>query len=662
MLIFDQIKRGDPQLRIISIVIAAGLGLLLAGLWYVQVVSANRYRADVVDQSFRIVRLPAIRGKILDRNGFPLAENRPSYNLDLYLEELRRNFRYDYTNRVLAAYRAAHRNTRPPPKLDEALQSEARYRVVSNLLSQISSLIQEPETLDEKEFTNHYNNSRSLPFPLVRDLSPEQVARFVEQPHRPSSLALEVQAIRSYPHKSIAAHLLGYVQRQLEPSEDEDVSFQFRLPDVSGETGLELAFDQQLRGRAGIKSVLVNNLQYRQAEQVWTPPEPGQNVVLTLDLPIQSATEQALRSVPGSLGGAAVVLDCRNGDVIAMASFPTYDPNVFTSHLSDEDWSKLNDKETKPLFNRATYGAYPPGSIFKIVVALAGLESGTLKPDEVFTANPPYKIDGHGHPWKCTAPAGQYDFTRAFYLSCNCYFIDRGLQIGYEHIAEMGRRFGLGTRTGLSTRLEGAGYFPDPSDKIKADGSRWMPGDTANLCIGQGDLTVTPLQMAVMTAAIANGGKLLEPRLVDRIEPPDSGSSDQVLHYAPGQIRRQLNLNPKNVQMIQNAMVLDVEHTDEKTGRVDGTGKRAAVEGMRICGKTGTAQVMEGSRVKSYVTWFVSYAPFETPRYAVVVVVETEHGSGGGTCAPVAHDIYEAILKREHGTIIKPSTSIARNG
>jgi penicillin-binding protein 2 len=368
-------------------------------------------------------------------------------------------------------------------------------------------------------------------------------------------------------------------------------------------------------------------------------------VALTIDLPLQEATARALRNALPETRGAAVVMDCWTGDILAMSSVPTFDPGLFTGRISEEQWAQLSDEKLTPQLNRATYGTYLPGSIFKIVVALACLEAGTIQTSEVFESKGYYQVNGRGHIWGDTAGPGHFDFWRAFYLSSNPYFQDHGVRLGFEKVVEMGRRLGLGRRTGLATRQEAAGYFPYPLDKIKRDGSRWMPGDTANLSIGQGEISVTPLQMAVMTAAIANGGKLLEPRLIDRIEPQDPDAAQETVRFPQGQIRADLRLAPRNLDIVRRGMLMDVEHKDEVTGRY-GTGHPAAVEGLRVCGKTGTAQVMDGRHLKEYVTWFVSFAPYDNPRYTVVVVIEGG-ASGTWTCAPVAHDIYQAIVHRE---------------
>lgn len=653
MLVFDQLKRSDRHLQVISVGILAGLAILLSGLWYVQVVSARRFRADQQEQSFRSVRVPAIRGKILDRYRQPLVENRPSYNVNLYLEELRRQFYHEYTNSVKPQFVRANPNVPLTRKVIGDLEREARYRVVSNYLFQVSSTIREPRSLVENAFYAHYSRQRSLPFTLLKDLSSEQMALFVENVPDLVSLALDVQLTRFYPYTNLAAHLLGHLQRDDTPAEDEDINYQFRLPDYVGVKGIEAAFDSELRGKAAAKMVLVNRMGYRQSEEVWSSAEPGLNVVLTIDLKIQQATEKALTNVLGRTGkpvrGAAVVLDCTTGDILALESAPSFDPNHFIPGFTHQEWedAKMTDRELKPLVNRATRENYAPGSVFKIIVGLACLESSTFDPKETIYSPALFRLRPGGHPWRDLAPPGNYDFRKAFFLSSNYYFQTNGLyKAGAKRIIEMGRRFGLGERTGLPKGQDVDGYFPSPDQIVKRDGSRWMDGDTANLCIGQGEIAVTPLQMALMTAAIANGGKLMQPRLIMALEAQDLNSGAEPIRFPAGQVKRDLRIDPNKLEWIRLAMLDDVEHTNA-VGRLDGTGKNAFMKDFRVCGKTGTAQVFdENNRYKEHDVWFVSYAPFESPRYAMAIVVEGG-GSGGGTCAPVAREIYQAILKRE---------------
>src|SRR5438552_406904 len=460
MLIVDQLKKGDRPLQIIAATILVGVMILLLGLWYVQVIAAQRFRTDLQVQSFRTVRVPALRGKILDRNRIPLADNRPSYNINLYLEELRAQFREEYTNHVKKEFLAANRGqTILDHKKIEELENQARYRVVSNLLSQISNSLQEPQVLIEKAFDRHYLEQRSLPFPLIRDLKPQQIAAFVEQANQFPGLELEVQGVRVYPYKTLAAHLLGHLQRDDNPGDDEDIAFRFRLPDYVGARGIEAAFDKELRGRAGLKSVLVNSMAYRQREDTIVEPEAGKNVVLTIDLAIQQAAERGLAAInPNGTNtrGAAVVMNVSTGDILAMASSPTFDPTYFVVPPPREEWNKIleqwNDEKLRPMFNRAAYGTFPAGSTFKIIVALAGLESGILNPSDVYESKGYYQLGGRGRPIRDTAGEGKFDFERAFYKSSNPYFIHHGLQIGAERLIEMGHRFRFGEPTGLAGR------------------------------------------------------------------------------------------------------------------------------------------------------------------------------------------------------------------
>ncbi|MBI3192456.1 MAG: hypothetical protein HYZ36_07310, partial [Pedosphaera parvula] len=575
MLIFDQLKKSDPALRALSVAVLAGMGVLLSGLWFVQVVMAKRYQANLETQSFRTVRIPAIRGRILDRNGIALAENRPSYNVDLYLEEMRDLFQAEY------------RRLRPKGRLTKAeidsLGRRSRYQVISNYVRYVSTTVKEKVSVNEPDFHRHYQERLALPLPVLESLTPQQVAAFWEKPIPLPGLDLEIQAARFYPFGSSAAHVLGYLQRNDRSAGDVDATFNYRLPDFKGVVGIEGAFDDGLRGNAGVKSVLVNNLGYRQSESIWAESEPGENVILTIDLPIQQAAERALQSVAGAkTRGAVVVLDPRNGEILALVSSPSFDPNHFPG-VSHEEFARLNDPKLRPLFNRATQGFYPAGSIFKIITALAGLEAGAIKPNAVFNNLGFYRLSGRAHPIHDTAPPGDYDFHRAFIKSSNSYFIHHGLKAGVNRILDMGHRFHLGERTGIPTLQENGGFFPNAED-IKG---AWFEGDTANLCIGQGKVAVNPLQMALMTAAIANGGKVFWPRLVDRIEPQDPDSGPASEPFPAARLRNELGVKPEHLELVRSAMVGDVKDAE-------GTGDRAAVRGMVIGGKTGTAEIKHG--------------------------------------------------------------------
>ncbi|HKQ39399.1 MAG TPA: penicillin-binding transpeptidase domain-containing protein, partial [Verrucomicrobiae bacterium] len=528
MLFFDQLKKSDPTLRTLAWGAFAGMAILLAGLWYVQVVSYHQHAENQKAQSYRTVRIPAIRGKILDANGQPLAENRPAYNINLYLDELRSQFKQEWK-------RSAPKTRTKKGEL-AWLQAQARYRVVSNIIQHLSTVVQQPVALDFDRFMNHYTNQLALPLPIMTNLTPTQVARFQEQPSTLPGLDLEIQPTRTYPRGQSGAHMLGFLRRDDSSMKDEDAFFNFRLPDYKGQVGLEGAFDQVLRGRAGVKSVLVNNLGYRQSETIWAPADPGKNLVLTINLDLQHAAEKALAGTQPDVRGAAVIMDPNNGDILALVSIPSYDPNLFLPRVNRAHWDMLMDEDLKPTRSRATQENYQPGSIFKIVTGLACLESGLDPNAKIY--NPPGP-SGKGRiyvgrrPIDDTAPAGEYDFRRAFIMSSNTYFITNGLKAGVEKIVSIGHRLHFGERTGIPTWQDNGGIFPTPR-RIKTG---WVEGETANLCIGQGEIAVTPLQMAVMASAIANGGTVFWPRLVARIEPQDLLSGEQPTIIPQGRVR-----------------------------------------------------------------------------------------------------------------------------
>jgi penicillin-binding protein 2 len=677
MLIFDQLNRADKHLRVLSWIIAAGLVVLLAGLWWVQVVRSRHYVEDQRSQSYRTVRVPAPRGKILDRNGTVLAENRPSYNVSLYLEDRAWRQRVQQTYRTNeAAARQSVMVPRKPSTMEKffswfgykpaltqsrrltaaertQLGRAARYTVTSNIVWELGTIIGEPLIVDETRFHRHYESSLALPMPIRTGLTVPQVARLQARGLNLPGIEMDIQPLRIYPQSNLAAHVVGYLRRNVESAEDELSFYDYRLPDFRGVSGIESGLDEELRGKAGGKSVLVNNLGYRQSETVLSPIEPGKHVTLTIDADIQRAAEQALRvaayveKVP--VRGAAVALDCRTGEILAMASAPGFDPNKWVPTITPETFALYNDTNSTPMLNRAIYGGFPPGSTFKIMVSIAALEAG-LNPSEVFHSEGLTRVPGRHRAIGDTAGPGNFDFRRAFIKSSNPYFIHQGWKIGREPIISVAQRLHFGERTGIPLGQDSPGVVPT-MDWIRRNRGGWSQLDTANISIGQDPLMVTPLQMAVAVAAVANGGKVLWPQLVRGI----AGQNDLITGPVVVQprVRDELQVSSRTLDIIRRAMVADVEDPE-------GSGKEAHVQAFRVCGKTGTAEVWKGEKKDHYVVWFASYAPYEDPRYAVVVMVEYG-ASGGRTTAPVAGKIYRALQYREQRGPAARKDSLARN-
>jgi penicillin-binding protein 2 len=660
MLVFDELKKNDPQLRLVAILLVTGFLILLAGLWWVQVVSSHKYQSHQETQAYRTIRVPAVRGKILDREGRVLAENRPRYNLCLYFDDLDDQFKKEYERirpvKVAApsgpvwkfwlhSSAATVQHQRLTREQIETLTWQARYNVVSQIFTRVGQQLGQPLVLDPKKFVRSYEQERAMPFVILPNLDETAIARFEENLQADRGVNLQLQAVRYYPLGSTAAHLLGEMQLDNSSMNGEESFFNYRLPDYHGVTGVESLLDNELHGHAGIESVLVNSQGYRQSEGVVSQPEPGNNLVLTLDLDLQRAAESSLVAHQGPLAHAAVVvMDVHSGDILALVSSPTFDPNDFAQGISPEKYQQIEQLTAEK--NRATFENYAPGSIFKTVVALAALENG-LNPKEIYDvqANPERPDKGciyiGRRKIEDTAPPGPYDFQKAFIHSSNAYFITNGLRAGVENIVRMGERFHLGERTGLLPHQETGGDFPSLDHVTSSD---WRAGNTANLCIGQGEIDVTPIQMTVLISAIANGGTVLWPRLVDRLVPQDAGAGTPLRQYPTGLVRDQLNVHQRSLQIVRRAMWADVQDSD-------GSGVAAAVPGLTICGKTGTAQVQdEHNHTIGHNYWFASFAPFEKPKYAVVVMVQSteEAGSGGKICGPIAHDIYEEILKKEN--------------
>jgi penicillin-binding protein 2 len=666
MLLLDQLNKGDNSLRTVAWSVLAGMLILAAQLARLQVVSAEKYRATLQTQTFKTVRMPALRGKILARDGRELVGNAPRFRLDLYLDELRPQFQAEY-GRLKKETLAARRAALPPaptdawskftslfkrhrggprltaPEIDQ-LQKLARFLVVSNSVASLNAKLGTQLAVSPKALEDHYLQRRFMPLPILPNCTPTQVALVTEQSWSQPGVALEQVAVRNYRYGPLAVHLLGHLKRN-DAYDEQEGTFDYRLPDYSGAIGLEKSFDRDLRGVAGAKSILVNSAGYRhrQAEEILESAKPGLNLVTTLDLDLQLQVEKALNSVKnGDERGAVVVMNPNNGDVLAMASAPSFDPTEWLDPISVDRWNNYFTRiPERPMFNRASNGEYAPGSTFKIFSALAFLENG-LNPAELFTVEPDPRRPGKGayfignHPVGDTASPGEYNFRRAFIKSSNSYFIHYGLRLGWEKLLGSGHRFGLGDPTGIRIGEEKSGDFPTLEDVTR---NNWGPGKLGNISIGQ-ETTVTPLQLAVGLSAVANGGHLYWPRVVQRLEADGPLSPEPPVEVKPGQVRSEIRLPSTAFELVRSAMRDDVADSE-------GTGTGARVKDFAVCGKTGTAEI-KGNGRKDKVTWFASFAPYEAPRYVVIVMVESG-GSGGGTCAPVARQVYQFLHDRELG-------------
>ncbi len=568
-------------------------------LWKIQVAHGGSYEKDISRQSIRRVRIPGMRGRIYDRSMACLADNIPSYCLAVYLEELRRPGALSNTvNRVM---KIAH---------------------------DISERVGLPVSVTEQDVRTHMRKRLPLPLILWRGLDDEQMARWAEAAADIAGVDLYVETTRVYPLEDTAAHLLGYVGRAAPAQEDADgESYHYYLPEMVGRAGLEKQYDELLRGTSGGRLVRVDVSGYKYGEVSAREPEDGTDIQLTLDLRIQQLAERVLRG----RCGAAVVMAPYSGEVLALASVPGFNPNDFVPSIGTEQWNTLRDDPDKPLFNRAAAGEYAPGSIFKPIVALAALESGAINGNTVYDCPGYYELGGIR--FRCWNHAGHGEETvrKALMDSCNVFFFKAALKVGNEVIYHMAEAMGLGRKTGIDLDYERAGLLPDAAWKRTSLSEGWRDGDTCNLAIGQGYLSVTPLQMAVVVSAIANGGTIYRPHLLRGMKRSDQGRYE----ISHPDVVNEMNWSGESIRLVRNGM-RDVVMAP------GGTGSKAAVHGVDIAGKTGTAEYGKKGSGKKYA-WMMAFAPFEHPQYAVVVLVE-EGMSGGMTAAPLMHNLLQGLF------------------
>lgn len=612
---------GDIRIWPIALIVLGIFTVFVVRLFQLQILEgealASRSQANYV----RTVRLEAQRGTIVDREGRTIAASRLAYGLDVIPNEIRNPWR--------------------------------TYSVLGSILGQ------DPKAISEK-VGQPRGRRRFQPVTLSKDLAPEERAQVEAHRYAMPGVELKRQPLRDYVYGSLAAQTLGTIG-QIGPAElAKEAYADYRSDETIGKTGLEVTNERHLRGSAGGENLVVD-VAGREIDKIdMIEPTPGGRLVLTLDLDLQRVAEEVFKAPlppagakidplalpPADYMGALVALDPNNGDVLAIVSAPSYDANAFAGGVDRETWGDLNRHEWRPLRNRAIAGVYPPGSTYKPIVAAAGLAEGVIDATTVVTCPGHFRLGRRTYRcWK-RGGHGPVDLEKALAESCDVYFYELGKTLGVETLARYARLFGLGRPTGLPIRGEVGGLVPTPEWKMRVRGERWIDGETISLSIGQGANLTTPIQLAVAYAVIANGGNLIEPRIVLRQETWDG----EVLQEEPTIIRE------RNV-IAQPILDLVIRGLQSVVMGPTGTGRRARVPGITVAGKSGTTQVVSLDLIEGLEpeevplkyrdhALFAAFAPVESPE--IVVVAVAEHAGGGGSvAAPMVQKVLAEYFRKK---------------
>ena len=656
----SRFSRSDLRLLVLALLMLAGLGSIVARLWELQVMRGETYATKIGGKSQVTVRIPSVRGDIRDRNGIPLVQNRASYNVDFYLQDM------------VSGYR--HRNGPVPTLLERRTQRDMPKDVpIADIIKIVNTaVIPRLEQLDlardynARHLKNHFAHDTLVPFPYIEDIDFGTIAKFSEHDVGLPGVEISQKPVRQYLYGAFAAHLLGYVGMPRDIDQQPDVrAFTFYQPDVEGKSQIEQSMDAFLRGKPGARVIQRDAKGRMESEVRVDPPKPGANVYLTLDARVQYIVEQALRH-PALGRAAAVVIDPNNGDILAMASVPSFDPNIFIPSVSVKDWNVLLKDPAVPLVNRAVSG-FPPGSTFKIVTALAGLTKGLDNDHENCSGS----VDYGGRPFHCWIAGkgthGTLGLSDALKVSCDCFFYQYGNKAGADTIARIGGVLGIGQKYELGLSDEKEGCMPGPKwFEARYSGAKWTSAYTANVAIGQGYVLASPLQMAMAYATVANGGIAYEPRLIRTVLEPDGtpakDENGQIAVPDQPKIREDLRteFSAEKIEVVRKGLWEVVNETGGPGG--GGTGKSGQVKGTVVAGKTGTAQATDRGQ-KEDIAWFCCFAPFDHPKYVIAVMVQGGM-HGGSVAAPVASHIMEQCVALDQGRLkvdLKPLAP-ARSG
>ena len=582
-----------------SAVLIVFFAVLITRLWYLQIQQGDEYKKLAENNRVRYLEVAAPRGNILDRKGREIVTNRPSFNVVWVREDNRLD--------------------------DELIKKMARILEVdvSELLARVRKMAGTP---------GH------IPIRLAEDIDWDKVAYVENNRMELPGIKIEVVPLRVYHYGNVASHVIGYLGEINEKELKKSEPGVYRGGDLVGKMGLERLREKDLRGEKGRDYMEVNALGFEQRNLKGVDPLPGNDLQLTIDVDLQKAAEDIMMAEEKS--GAVVAIEVNSGRLLMLASSPVLELDKFIGGISYKDWQEMLDNPHHPLINKIVQGQYPPGSTYKLVTAVAGLAEGVINPDTIIYCPGYYRFGNRTYRcWKHSGH-GAVNLKRALSESCDVYFYQVGQRLGVDRLASYAKRLGLGKKTGVEMEHEKAGLIPTAEWKMKRYGKPWQEGETLSVAIGQGFDLVTPLQLAVMTATVANGGTLYKPSLIETVRDPDGRVIEQ---FKPVVLERFIGQG-HNLQLVRNGLIEAVN------GR-HGTGRRARLKNITVAGKTGTAQVV---RLKQYKhlkekdipykyrdhAWFTCFAPAENPEIAVSVLVE--HGLHGGSgAAPIARAVLE---------------------
>ena len=589
MRIYEDLRLVQTRLAVLQNALVVVIVLLAGVFWHLQVVRGRYFKTLAENNRSRVVPIAAPLGPLLDRRGRILVENRPSFNIVVRPEHVE--------------------------DLDD-------------LVRRLSALLRVGEAQIRERLAERASPFR--PVVIRQDAPLEDVAALEARHLEFPDVSVDVVPLRSYPLAAAAAHSLGRVGEIQKPQLELDEFAAQKPGDLVGQAGVELQYNRALMGKDGSRRLVVNSRGREVLELVREAPSDGPSLTLTLDQELQVVAERAF----GGRAGSAVALDPMSGEILAMTSIPAYDPNEFATGIEPALWQKLTGDPETPLMNRVIQGQYAPGSVFKIVVAAAALEEGVITPRTSFYC--PGHLAIYDTVFRCGRPEGHgmVSLHQAIAQSCNVYFYQVGARLEIDRIARWAKRLGLGAPAGVDLPHEASGLVPSSDWKMRTQRVPWYAGETISVTIGQGQVTVTPLQLARLAALVANGGHLVTPHLVKavgRAARPDAPLDEP-------------RLRPETIAAIRDGMCAVVnEH---------GTGWRAQLQSVEVCGKTGSSQVV-ASRVRQPTAhavlphgWFVAFAPREHPRIALAVLVE-HGGSGGVAAAPVAREILAHFFQEQ---------------